>query len=121
MGKRSKNCRDEQGAWEFGGGSMEFGETLEEHVSREVKEEFGVEIKELIPLGVKSVLRENNGVKTHWILFVWAAQVNPHEVIIGDPHATDEIGWFTINNLPSPVHSTVPYEIAQLKAANLGF
>jgi 8-oxo-dGTP pyrophosphatase MutT (NUDIX family) len=47
MGKRSKNCRDEQGAWEFGGGSMEFGETLEEHVSREVKEEFGVEIKEL--------------------------------------------------------------------------
>lgn len=24
--KRSKNCRDEQGRWDVGGGSMEFGE-----------------------------------------------------------------------------------------------
>jgi ADP-ribose pyrophosphatase YjhB (NUDIX family) len=39
---RSKNCRDEQGCWDCGGGSMEFGETFEETVKREVEEEYGV-------------------------------------------------------------------------------
>ena len=37
--KRSKNCRDEIGNWDCGGGALEFGETVEETLKKEVKEE----------------------------------------------------------------------------------
>jgi len=45
--KRSKNCRDEQGKWDIGGGAVEFGEELEEAVAREVKEELCATSKKL--------------------------------------------------------------------------
>ncbi len=41
--KRSEKCRDEQGRWDCGGGSMEHGETFEQAVCRESGEESGVE------------------------------------------------------------------------------
>ena len=31
--------------------------------------------------------------------------VNREKVANGEPHKFDEIGWFTLNNLPSPLHS----------------
>ncbi len=46
--KRSKNCRDEQGTWDVGGGSMEFGEEWDEAVNREIQEELGVKPTEVI-------------------------------------------------------------------------
>lgn len=39
--KRSKNCRDEQGKWDCGGGAHEFGTSLEHTLKREIKEEYG--------------------------------------------------------------------------------
>ena len=39
--KRSKNCHDEVGVWDSGGGKLEFGLTLEENVLKEIKEEYG--------------------------------------------------------------------------------
>jgi 8-oxo-dGTP diphosphatase len=119
MSKRSINCRDEQGAWEFGGGSMEFGETLEEHVAREVKEEYCADVTDLQMIGVKANLREHEGVKTHWVLFVWTAKVDPSQVKIGDPHAIDALDWFTLDNLPTPLHSTVPFELEKLKEGKI--
>ena len=42
MHKRSKNCRDEIGVWDCGGGAMEFGEDFEQAARREIGEEYGV-------------------------------------------------------------------------------
>ena len=39
MAKRSKNCRDEQGNWDIGGGSLEFSENILDTLKREIEEE----------------------------------------------------------------------------------
>ena len=103
--KRSNSCRDEQGKWDCGGGSMEFGESFKDAVSREIKEEYCVEPINLRYVGASNILRKNSGSDTHWIAIIFSAEVDPQKVRIGEPEKIDEIKWFPHNNLPSPVHS----------------
>lgn len=103
--KRSDKCRDEQGNWDCGGGSMEFGETFEQAVRRELMEEYCVAPKKLTFVGANNVLRTNGKEKTHWVALVFSVLVDPKKVKIGDSEKMAEIGWFTIDKLPSPLHS----------------
>lgn len=103
--KRSKNCRDEQGRWDIGGGAVEFGEELEEAVAREVQEELSAKPKKVEFLQVYDAHRDNGGTQTHWVAINFAVLVNPKDIRIGEPHKIDEIGWFGKDTLPSPLHS----------------
>lgn len=106
MHKRSQNCRDERGNWDVGGGSLEFGESFEEGVRREIKEEYCCAVLNLKFVEARNVLRVNHEKKkTHWIALLFVAKVNPKQVKIGEPEAMDEIGWFTEGNWPQPMHS----------------
>ncbi|MBX4211464.1 MAG: NUDIX domain-containing protein [Candidatus Yanofskybacteria bacterium] len=117
--KRSSNCRDEIGNWDSGGGALEFGEDFETGVLREIKEEYGADVVDLKFLGVSNVLRKNGDEKTHWIALLYTAQVNPQQVKIGEPQAMDEIGWFTKDNFPTPLHSQLLRHFEYVKQANL--
>lgn len=117
--KRSQNTRDEQGRWDVGGGSMEFGETFEEAVRREVREELCADAKKVTFLEVYNALRDNNGTQTHWIALVHCVQVDPAEVKIGEPKRIDEIGWFKIDKLPSPLHSMMQQSLLAAKRAGI--
>ena len=66
--RRSDQARDEHGRWDFGGGRLDFGEEVEDGVLREVMEEFGVEgeIQEQVP--AHSILRNQDGIRTHWVV-----------------------------------------------------
>ena len=103
--KRSQNCRDERGMWDCGGGQLEHGETFEEGVRREIREEYCVEPQELKFVEVRNILRKNGSENTHWVALVFAAEVDRSKVKIGDPESIDEIGWFSPDNLPQPQHS----------------
>lgn len=103
--KRSNKCRDEHGRWDVGGGAIEFGESIEDAMRREVMEEFCVEPLAMQFLTVYDAHREHNGVKTHWIAIIYAIQVDPNKIKVGEPEKVDEIGWFTSKDLPSPLHS----------------
>ena len=105
--KRGQKTRDEQGTWDNGGGALEFGEDFEDAVRREVMEEFGAETQTLVPLSIYNLLRDHDGITTHWIAIPYAAQVDPSLVKIGEPHKVDEIGWFTADHLPTPQHSAL--------------
>lgn len=115
MHKRSQNCRDEQDTWDCGAGSMEFGETFLDTVSREVKEEYGVKPLEIKYLGTLNVLRKHNGRKTHWIKNMHWVLVDPKKVKNTDPEKISEIGWFTFDNLPKPLHSQIDIEVEFIK------
>ena len=114
--KRSQNCRDERGAWDAGGGAMEFGETFEKAVRREVKEEYGTEPLKVEYVGTRNVLRKNHeGKPTHWVKNLHWVLVDPNEVKIGEPRKMDEIGWFSVDNLPQPLHSQMEIEKEMIK------
>jgi 8-oxo-dGTP diphosphatase len=103
--KRSENCRDENGLWDCGGGSMEFGETFEDAVEREVKEEYSVMPLEIKSVATTNVIREHNGKMTHWIAHIHVVKVPRDGVAIGEPDKMDEIGWFSPYDLPENQHS----------------
>lgn len=103
--KRSLKCRDEQGRWDIGGGAVEFGETLEDAVRREIMEELCVSPISLEFIQVYDAHRDNQGIPTHWVAINFAAQVDPNKVKIGEPERIDEIGWFRSDTLPQPLHS----------------
>lgn len=103
--RRSTKCRDEVGVWDAGGGKLEFGQTLEESVLREVHEEYGCEGVILEKLPPYTLLREHNGMKTHWVAIPYLIRVDSAHVTNNDPEKIDEIGWFDLDSLPSPLHT----------------
>jgi 8-oxo-dGTP diphosphatase len=109
--KRSKNCRDEQGRWDPGGGQVEIGQSLEESVLREVEEEYGVkgQIQEQMP--PQTILRTHEGKQTHWLAIPFFIKVNPKKVKNNDPDKIDEMGWFRLNKLPTPLHTGFQYAL----------
>lgn len=98
MAKRGGRARDRHGQWEFGGGALEPGETLEGALRRETKEEFGVDITDIAQVGVSEFQRASG----LWLGIFYVARVNRDEVRIAEP-VYDEIGWFTIDTLPEPM------------------
>jgi 8-oxo-dGTP diphosphatase len=106
--KRSQNARDEKGIWDIGGGGIEFGETIESTLRKEIKEEYNAEVLDFEFLGYRDVHREIDGHKTHWIALDFKVLVNPKNVKINEPHKFDELGWFTLGTLPKPWHSQFP-------------
>ena len=115
MNKRSIKCRDEQGCWDFGGGSLEFGDTVEETLKKELKEEYCVEKFTSKFVGYNESFRELNNQKYHWVHFHFLVEVDRNEVKNGEPEKFDELGWFKLSALPSPLHSSSLIDLEQFK------
>lgn len=105
MAQRSSQARDEQGRWDVGAGGLEFDDTIENTLKKEIKEEYCTDVLDFEFLGYRDVHREHEGKKTHWVTFDFKVLVEPSLVRIGEPHKFDNIGWFTLENLPNPIHS----------------
>jgi len=108
MAKRSANARDEQGRWDIGGGGMEFGETIEATLRKEIKEEYNADVLSFEFLGFRDVHRVHDEKPTHWIALDYKVLINPEGVKINEPDKFDDLNWFTLDSLPNPVHSQFP-------------
>ncbi len=113
ISKRSKNARDEQGAWDPGAGGLKFGERIiEDALARELKEEYCTKPIAIDFLGFRDVHRVHNDKPTHWVGLDFRVQIDPSEVKIGEPHKCDELRWVTYDelvNFSEPLHSQFPF------------
>jgi 8-oxo-dGTP diphosphatase len=108
MAKRSVNARDEHGRWDIGGGGLEFGDTVEQTLRKEIKEEYNSEVLGYEFLGFRDVHREHQGQKTHWVALDFKVLIDRSKARINEPHKFDALDWFVLERLPDPVHSQFP-------------
>lgn len=111
MAKRGGQARDRHGEWEFGGGSLEEGETLEEALIRETREELSVELTDIQQLYTHDFVRESGT----WIGVFYLCRVNPEQVLIAEP-VYDEIGWFDPDDLPEPTFEITKELVSKAKS-----
>lgn len=102
LSKRSKDATNERGCWEVPGGKVNFGETLQNAVKREIKEEYGVDIELIKQFPAANHLIPNE--KQHWVPTTFLAKIKKgQKPKILEPDKCDAIGWFALNNLPHPL------------------
>jgi 8-oxo-dGTP diphosphatase len=115
LGLRSKNTRDEHGRWDIGGGGLEFGQTVEESLKREIKEEYNAETLKFVFLGYRDVRRIHDNKPTHWIALDYKVLIDPKNVKNNEPHKFDKVEWFAFDNLPELMHSQWPIFLNRYK------
>lgn len=117
LARRSAGARDEPGMWDTGAGALEHGETFEEAVTREVREEYTAPPLSIETIGVRNILRGDP--VSHWVAVVFAVEVDPARVRIGEPHKFDALDWFSPDAPPSPHHSQLPETLAHFRTHTL--
>lgn len=97
LARRGNEARNERGKWEFPGG-VEFNETLEQALLREVREEYGfeIEVQELLDVVDHIIPAE----KQHWVSPSFLCRVKSGTPRIREPHKCAEIGWFELDRIP---------------------
>lgn len=97
VGKRAE--KNQRGAWGQPGGSLRFGETLEECARREAREEAGVEIKNITFAKTVDDIRKDAG--KHYVgIFMLAELASGEPKII--PGEFDEWKWVSWDEIPAP-------------------
>jgi ADP-ribose pyrophosphatase YjhB (NUDIX family) len=106
MMKRGPLARDENGRWDILGGGLKHGVDIESNLLRELDEELCTTASDIIYLGYRDVHRKlDDDTPTHWISIDHIMKIDRSKAKIGEPGVIDEIGWFTLETIPSPVHS----------------
>lgn len=96
--KRSMNSRTDPGLWSRPGGQVEFDESVEDAVEREVKEEAGIIVKAVRRLDYTETISDDK--TTHWVALGYLAEHVSGEPVNVEPDKHDEIKWFPLDDLP---------------------
>jgi len=108
-----RNKAPEIGSWTIPGGTVEFGEKVEDTILREIEEELGVNSEIITLLGVTNhILTEE---KTHWVSPAFLIRITGGEPRNMEPHSHSDLNWFPINNLPSNVTMTTSVALKNYK------
>jgi 8-oxo-dGTP pyrophosphatase MutT (NUDIX family) len=98
--------RTDNGCWGIPGGVMELGETLEETVKRETKEEIGIEVAEIelfeVYSGPALYYQYPNGAQVYNVSVVYLTRTIG-DVIQVNPDEHSEYQYFDVHNLPAEI------------------
>ncbi len=98
LGKR-KGAHGE-GCWQFPGGHLEYGETIEACAEREVREETGIKIKNAAAGPYTNDIFEDD--RKHYITLYVVCEHESGEPTLREPDKCDKWDWFAWDDLPEP-------------------
>lgn len=114
LSKRGDKAQNEKGKWELPGGALEFGETFEETIIREMKEEFDitVEIMDTLEPFNHRIPDEHQ----HWVALCFICKLISGTPKILEPHKSTQIRWFAISELDKlPLTLTARHRLKQIR------
>jgi len=98
--KRRKGAHAAGEYEDAGGGHLEYLESFEECARREIREEVGIEIRDVCFLCVSNIKQYD---PDHYVDVGFVAKWKSGEPTIMEPDRCDEIGWYDIDDLPEPI------------------
>jgi 8-oxo-dGTP diphosphatase len=107
-------------AWSLPGGLIELGETVEEAVRREVREECGIEVAVADLLGVfEPLIREPDGcILYHYVVLDFLAYHQSGEIQVGDDAA--DAHWVAPSDLPDYNLASATSDMIHLALTRVG-
>ena len=115
MAKRSEKARDENGRWDIGGGGLDFDQSVDQTLKKEIGEEYCTDVISYEFMGYRDVFRTHKDKTTHWITLDFKALIDPKKVKIGEPDKFTDLQWFRLDHLPTDLHSQLPLFLKKYK------
>jgi mutator protein MutT len=89
----------EAGHWGLPGGKLDFGESVQDCIRREILEELGI----VITLGPLLCVTDYRTPQAHWVAPVHRAEIASGTPQVQEPEALAACGWFAPDDLPHPL------------------
>ena len=90
-----------ENSWQFPGGHLEFGETVEACARREVGEEAGIAIRNISPCGYTNDVFID--ADKHYVTLFVSSDYDSGELTVMEPEKCEQWQWFPWNSLPEPL------------------
>lgn len=110
---QQRNKDPEKGYWSIPGGKLEWMETFEEAVKREIKEECDIDIKIEKLLGICDHIVKNEN--QHWVSPSFLCKITNGEPKIMEPTKHTDMKWFSLNELPEKLTITTQNAVRHYK------
>ncbi len=112
-----------KGKWSVPGGLVELGESTEQAVIREVKEETGLDVEnpELVDVVNNIIFDENGKIKYHFVIVDYFVKLKGGELKAADD--AEELKWVALDeaenyNITKPLKAFLQRNMAKLKTLN---